>query len=416
MRFSPYIRILLLLPALLGSSCSVDKMLNDARNELVQTYDQIPAYESIPSRTLSWREAWAMVEKNNLELKQARQTLQEALRNQNGIFRNLIPQINLGYYYSLALFGNNDRMGTPEGEFNINIIFSIPELINLPIEYYTASLATFKAEQNLEQKRRELQARLYQFFREEEIQAAREQAEDDIWQNDPETNKQSSGKQRELQQRERWHKVCAFLNNYDAKWKLHPAGIPKLSPEDYREKIKHPGDVSLTLAAMELEASRLRKMGIALNYWPSLNVSFYSPSLFNMSGGTMGGFMNMDDVRLDMNSYFSLDTRLTTWDEYQDAKMQHELLVLQLRQKMYEHREKIALLMRSWKEYGNWKQAMEEYIHFRRSQGAADPESARKMHSEAISIRKSILDQNQKNLERECALIQEYGFPRKKQH
>ncbi|MBQ3240332.1 MAG: hypothetical protein IJB00_04015 [Akkermansia sp.] len=122
--------------------------------------------------------------------------------------------------------------------------------------------------------------------------------------------------------------------------------------------------------------------------------------------------MSAEDVRLDMNSYFSLDTRLTTWDEHQTARAQHELLVQQLKQKMYEHREKIALLMRSWKEYGDWRRAMEEYVAFRRVQGATDPESARKMHAEAVNMQKSILDQDRKNLDRECALIQEYGLPR----
>lgn len=70
--------------------------------------------------------------------------------------------------------------------------------------------------------------------------------------------------------------------------------------------------------------------------------------------------------------------------------------------------------MRSWKEYGDWRHAMEEYVAFRRAQGATDPESARKMHAEAVSMQKSILDQDRKNLDRECALIQEYGLLRDK--
>ena len=67
---------------------------------------------------------------------------EDAKKNQNRVFRNLIPQVNLGYYYSMALFGEDDGMSGRSGEFDINIIFSLPELINLPIEYYTAALAT----------------------------------------------------------------------------------------------------------------------------------------------------------------------------------------------------------------------------------------------------------------------------------
>ncbi len=61
---------------------------------------------------------------------------------------------------------------------------------------------------------------------------------------------------------------------------------------------------------------------------------------------------------------------------------------------------------------GSPRRAMEEYVAFRRVQGATDPEAARKMHAEAVSMQKSILDQDRKNLDRECALIQEYGLPR----
>ncbi len=34
------------------------------------------------------------------------------------------------------------------------------------------------------------------------------------------------------------------------------------------------------------------------------------------------------------------------------------------------------------------------------------------LHVEAVSMQKSILEQDRKNLDRECALIQEYGLNR----
>ena len=103
-------RCLLLLPIFLGSSCSVDKMLDESRTELTRTYDELPPFETLPVRVLSWQQAWATVEKNNLDMQQAVQSVKDAKKKQDSVFRNLIPQVNMGYYYSMALFGNDEEI------------------------------------------------------------------------------------------------------------------------------------------------------------------------------------------------------------------------------------------------------------------------------------------------------------------
>ncbi len=131
-----------------------------------------------------------------------------------------------------------------------------------------------------------------------------------------------------------------------------------------------------------------------------------------MSGGNMSGFaQGMKDVRVSLNLYTELDTRLETWQEYQSAKESHELLVNQLKIKMYAWREKMRLVMESWAQYEEWRGAMEEYISFRRRQGAQDAEGLLDMHRESLKIQQELREQERKNAERVGALIQEYGLP-----
>lgn len=93
------------------------------------------------------------------------------------------------------------------------------------------------------------------------------------------------------------------------------------------------------------------------------------------------------------------------------ARFAHEEALLQARLKMREYKEKAAMLLHGWEQYREWKQAMEGYMDFRRRQGAAHPDDMRALHGESQSVMQEMLEQERKNIERECALIQEYGLP-----
>ncbi len=396
--------------ALMTTSCSVTRQVGKAREQLMEQYRKMPDYESLPERALSWREAVAMMMKRNTEYAQTRLALDEARRQERAVYRNLIPSVNLGYYYNRALFQKRQEWGSG-GQFDLNIIFNLPDLMRLPIEKYTRALAVYKAEQDCEQKRLELESKLYLHFLEEAWEDDERQAEEGVW----EPGSVSRPKRREeqnLRERERWGKLCELLNNHAARWKPMGETLPPVKVEDYREKAGEPGKVTQVMMALELEASRLRKKGVALRYWPGTQINFYSPTLFNMSGGNMSGFaQGMKDVRVSLNLYTELDTRLETWQEYQSAKESHELLVNQLKIKMYAWREKMRLVMESWAQYEEWRGAMEEYISFRRRQGAQDAEGLLDMHRESLKIQQELREQERKNAERVGALIQEYGLP-----
>lgn len=400
------------LAGLLAAACSVEKRVGKAQDDVMQQYRALPDAATLPQRIISWPMAVELMLKHNLEYAQAQLALADARRQENAVFRRMIPGVNVGYYYNQALFRNNNAYGrSGGGDLSINVLFSLPDLLNLPAEKYTAALAVFKAEQDCELKRRELVAKLYLHFL-EDARLARSRSAEDAARADEPAARHTKRESRRLQDAERHSQLCELIGRHDAHWRLATNTLPRVRVQDYLPRVNEPGDLSQIMMALELETSRLRKLGVALRYWPSTQVNFYSPSLFSMSGGNMSGFTEgMKDVRVNLSLYLPVDTRLEAWQEYQHSKEQHALLLRQLEQRMLSWREKMQLVLDSWKQYEEWREAMQCYIDFRRRQGAQDPEGMLQLHAESIKLQQEMLDQEAKNAERIGALIQEYGLP-----
>ena len=83
----------------------------------------------------------------------------------------------------------------------------------------------------------------------------------------------------------------------------------------------------LHLRQIQMEVARLQKLGVVVRYMPTARVNFYSPSLFSVSGGTTDGFLSGEtDVRMNLNAYFQLDTRMEIWSEWAMAKENYHLV------------------------------------------------------------------------------------------
>lgn len=394
-------------------SCSVAKRVEQTRLQLMDEFHDLPEESTLPARALSWREAVALMLQHNTDYAQAQLALAEARRQEQAVFRSLIPTVNLGYYYNRALFRNPEGWDNG-GQFDMNVIFNMPDLLRLPLDKYTRALAVFKAEQDCEMKRRELISKLYLLF----LEFAQEPSFPEGEKRDRTPgipNLQHHREEQEKLTRERRSKLRELLGHDGARWLPLAETLPRVELDDYRNQAREPGDVSQIMMALELEASRLRKMGVALRYWPSTQIDFYSPSLFNMSGGSLSGFTEgMRDVRVNLNLYLQLDTQLNAWQEYQTSREHHELLRRKLRQNMHSWREKMQLIIQSWTQYEEWRDAMEEYIAFRRRQGAQNPEDMLRLYEESQKMTRDMQEQERKNAERIGALIQEYGLPREK--
>lgn len=394
---------------LLQTGCSLSKRMDSARQDLMKEYQAMPEWNTLPQKRISWQQAVAMLE-NNVEMQQARLRINKTRRECERVYRDLIPLLDLGYYYNSALLKSADNYNT-NSSFNVNTIFSIPALTQLPMDHYCRALEHFKAEKELELKRRELLAKLWQYFNEGLLEEQLRAMEEATPANQA-ADLQLRNRERELRERERSQKISQLLNNYSARWILMPETAPKINWQQYRKLAKVPDELTQTQMALTLEAARLSKLGVGLQYLPNVHLNFYSPALFSVTGGTTEGFLNgADDVRINLNIYSQIDTRLDIWSQWAEAEENHKLVEQELTQQMYEYRNKMELLLDSWKTYDDWMHSTQAYIAFRRSQGACDAQSVQEIHQEDLALQKELLDQAKKNLERECALIQEYGIP-----
>ncbi|MBQ8479567.1 MAG: hypothetical protein IJ503_04175 [Akkermansia sp.] len=398
-----------LLSILLFTGCSVEKRLESARQDLLEEYRTMPDWKKLPARTISWQQALIMLE-NNLELQRAQLNILEARQQRDRVYRDFIPMVDIGHYYSTALMRGNDSIPS-SSSFDVNILFSIPALTQLPIDHYTRSLTLFKAEKDLELKRRELTAKLWKIFREHDLKRRRYAVEDSAPENRL-ADRQLKAEERELEQRDSTRELCALLNDYGARWQPMTGSLPEISWQEYRKLATVPDELTQTMMALTLESARLQKLGTGLQYLPDIHINFYSPTLFSTSGGTTEGFFSGgQDVRMNLNIYQELDTRMETWSQWAMAKENYKLVQQELTHQMHEYRHKMQLLLDSWKSYDRWKRSTVSYMQFRSQQGECEPEAIAELHNEEVALQKEILEQEQKNIERECALIQEYGLP-----
>ncbi len=397
-----------LLLTLLCVACSPSKQIAELSGEFREEYTKLPDYGTLPQKRISWAEALEKMQKGNLEYLQTQQEYTKARRQVSRVWREFIPMLDLGQYYNAPLkWGSGEPA---QNNFNINFIFNIPGLVTLPVEHYTDALTAIKADTDCKLKRRELEARLYQCFCEYELME-REKALEDEKAGVGESQKWFKQEEFARKQRAQWSKLGQLLNDHSARWEPDTRDMPKVDIAAYRKCTEAPDELLLAVMALQYEASRLTKLGAALSFAPSVYVNFFSPSLFSSTAGEMGGFMgNGEDVRVSLNTYMRLDTKLDMYHDYMHAAAAHDLTRKQLSQQMVEHKEKLVLLMESWEEYRSWKESVGDYVAFRNRQGVSDAEEALRRHQESVEVEQNLIEQQRANLERECALLQEYGW------
>lgn len=391
-------------------------MIEDAKGEIVAWQKNIPSYESLPTMSLTWETARKHMLEHNLELQKCRADIKAAEDQVTGTYTSFIPLANLGYFYNKALTssGNNNYYNSDNFAYNLNIIFNIPALTQWPVDYYTAKLAVFKAEQNLELKQRELISKLYLILH--EIALSREKDELARAENQKNGDGSSVDRQdrdvaRRAELRAEWLQLALLLNEPGTRWDVRESSLPTFHTDAYAKRKDSLDDLTLTQMAMELELSRLRKLGITLKYWPTARVNFYSPQLFNTTGGSSTGFMGRgQDMRMELNFYLPLDTQLENYRQFRQAKEEHHLLVQALRMQILERREKMTMLVSSCREYEHWKSAMEKTRAFHLRRGEIDAESVLERRAEFYRMENELLGQQKSQREREAALIQEYGL------
>ena len=391
--------------------CSLSKHLARTSARVEKMYADTLEWGKLPIRTITWEQALSLARKHNLELKDTEDEIENAKRQALSIYTDLIPGVSYYGYMTRSIAQLSDAVESDDLSSSVNVTFSIPALTQVPYRVYSSKARLFAAMKAKEGRYREIVSKLYRIVREREIELARE----DLEKKDPEREKKLllQGEE-DLREREEkyWQEVARLIGVRDVRWQIEPASMPHVKWEDYEPRLNRLGSLVVCGFAMRLEQARMAQYGIALNYLPTINTSLYSPSLFSSTGGTYSGtFLDEDDTRLNLSISYSLDTRLSTWNSYQQNKARYEREKIKVADELRDHRNRIYLLRRSMSEYAAWHSFMSKQIVFLKSADKLHAEDFIERAGKLHAMQMELLNQEEKAIESEAALVLEYGMP-----
>jgi hypothetical protein len=331
-----------------------------------ETYTQS---ENKQVKELGWSEARGIMLENNLELQQARDSLERAKESRAQIYWDLVPTLRLSTNLSKAL----SEVGSIDSEdirFNVFSTINFPGLINLYSRKYTALLSEIKAGWDLKLKKRQLTIRLRELFLEySDFETRKENVEKtQLWsasENKKPAELLASTPEEILIEQQAFNlrisenqlsrTISKILGNFKYKWKLKTDGIPELSYVENPLDLNRTDKLGVLLRqkqAADLEALRLTEFSTKLRYFPDLNLGVSSPPLYRVGNGVETGF-SADDLVFQASSGFSLDTSLRVTRQLKNVRRQIEFQNRFMREQIREQiqraflaQEELALIQR----------------------------------------------------------------------
>lgn len=399
-----------LLPIVLLSACSLEQRLDTVSENLHKQYADAKEWDQLPLRIISWEQAVAMMMRCNTELADAQSAIEEAERDSLSIYTDMIPGVSYYGYFTKNIKSLSDDISANDLSSNVNITFAIPTLTQVPYRVYAAKAKTFAAIKAREGKERELVAKLYTLVHTRRLQLEA-RALESTNPNATEQDKLLSKKNHLAEDAAHWQQMSELLGDYSARWQILPSSAPKVQWADYEPRLNRLDDLVVCAYALRLEQARLAQYQIALQYLPTINTSLYSPSLFSSSGGTYEGtFLSGEDTRINLNLSYSLDTNLSVWNNYQRNKDQFEKVKRQVQTGLVEHKNKIATLKTSVREYHNWRSYMQKRIAYLQKMPVSSAEELISRDSTIYEMQLELIKQAQSAVESEAAIILEYGL------
>ncbi|MGN0865154.1 MAG: hypothetical protein ACI4P8_03290, partial [Akkermansia sp.] len=354
----------LLLPLLLCllPSCSLSRHLERTGADIERQFAESKIWDELPQRTISWQQALSIMRRNNAELIAARNAEAKAQRDTLSVYTDLIPQVSYYGYANKTLRELSQTWSGDELEQNLNVNFSIPTLTQVPYRVYANRARAFAAVKHYEGTERELISKLYLSVRKTEL-AARQKALE-AQQPTPAAEPPTQEEEDAAAQAE----LAKLLGDYSARWRILPESMPHISLRDYEGKLGKLDPLIVCQFALKLEQARLAQYGVALQYLPTINTNIYSPSLFSSTGGTYSGtFLSSEDTRLNLSLSYTLDTRLTQWDQYCDSRDKYKATQKEVQVAILEHRNNLHRLRRSLADYQAWRSYMSKRADYLRS-------------------------------------------------
>ena len=401
-------RLLPLLPMLLLTlqSCSLQERIDTLTGNLEKDFADIPSWEALPERVISWNQAVAMIKRNNIDYLNTQSNISKAERGELSVYTDLIPGLSYYNVFSKSLGDLTNEINSSDLSHNINVTFYLPTLTQVPYRVYASKATTFAAIKALEGKERELISKLYVQQRVQNLNSRKKALQSQK----PETRAAALTDTRKEEAAE-WMDLAKLLGDYSARWRILPASVPKFKWQTYRPLTEKLDQLIVCKIAMELEQARMSQYSIALTYLPTINLNLYSPSLFSSTGGTYSGtFLDTDDTTLNMNVHYSLDTDLRTWNSYQDSKTTYELRKREASARLIDLKQKLHLLRSSMDDYYTWRSFMHKRMDHLRTSTATNAAEFLENAQTLQSMQEELLNQESAVIESEAALILQYGL------
>ena len=379
--------------------------------ELMDKMAAIPNWDELPRREISWDTAMAVMMEGNLDLKRSEQALRATERSVISVYTQVIPGVNLDWMLTKEL-SELTRVTAQDVEYNTNILFNMPSLTQIPFDYYSAKSAVYTARKTLEMKKRELVSRLYrQVLSYHNACVSHKNRLDAVPYDDDGVQKKLIQDDWEKRVSEISQGFAVLMGNMDAQWLVRPETMPRVDWRKYKSASRHLDLLVVTMVAMELEASRLQVLNAKMKFFPSVDINFYSPTLFSSTGGTYQGFFaGAGDMQVNMSLREELDTRLTSWFQYKTAKENHDLMQKKVVMDLQQRRIKVAALMESRKRFEIWKKVILKEIEFKKSRMALSGKEYLAQRKDIKTMHENLDAEAAKNAEVEAALIMEYGW------
>ena len=403
---------IVLLSCALLNNCSLEQRLDTVAANIHRQFEDAESWDKLPLRVISWEQAIAMMMRCNASVKDAQSMIEEAERESLSVYTEMIPGLSYYGYFTKSIEQLSNNVSANDLSSNINVTFSIPTLSQVPYRVYAAKARTYAAIKAKEGKERELIAQVYALVRNRELDLKLR----DLSQTNPDLTEQDkllANKNDITADAAHWQKMSELLGDYSARWQILPSSAPKISWGKYEPRMNKLDDLVVCMYALRLEQARLSQYQTALRYFPTINTSLYSPSLFSSSGGTyQGTFLSGEDTRLNLSLSYSLDTQLSNWNSYKRGKAQYEKAQREVAAGIIEHKNKLATLKASVREYNNWRSYMEKRIDYLRHQPAATAEELIARDRSIYDMKKELINQEKAAVESEAAMVLEYGLIR----
>ncbi len=394
------------------TGCSLEKHLAKVSGKVEAMYAETKSWDSLPLRTITWREARAMIVRSNSDIINANNTIKDAERQSLSVYTDMIPGVSYYGYLTSSLDKLSETIkGENELSSNLNVNFSIPALTQIPYRVYSSKVTTFAAMKAREGKERELVSQLYKAVRLRHIRK-RQQALDASDEQPDGALAIKAEKDALSAESSHWALMAKLLGDASARWEVLPETMPRVRWGDYVHKLDKLDPLVVCNYAMQMEQARMAQYSIALRYLPTVNTSLYSPSLFTSSGGTYSGtFLSGEDTKLNLSMSYTFDTDLRHWNDYQRSKQRYEQACRTVADSLREHKGKVDTLRASVAEYERWRSFMLKRIAFTESTTPGSAEEYIEKKKSLLSMRRELLTQEASAVESEAALALEYGMP-----